>query len=535
MAATTMTLKRPVPSRVATVEEVKLGLRRGLFVQVFEEGRNLLIAQKNSPINGPMAVAAAAMGNQADSELYLTAARLSMEPDLPAQEWACEALHALNAGDYEQASTKATTASRAGTGGTIAPFILAQAAYAKRDFDAVIRHASAALELEPAMAPAHLFKGLALYGQGKRIEAFASLNSAANADPRDLRPRETAAQILAEAGRFDAAATVYRGILEISPGSVAIRVRLMWVLFNSGNLEGARTEAGLLLKADPNSADATYVLALVQARSRQYPDAIKSLGQLAKLKPESAQSFYQAGLVNLAAGQPANALKDLDRVAAFPAAKAGALAAKGVISHLTGDTAAAERLLTEALAGANSGLAERIHFHLGLVALGKRDWIIARREFAASGDYIANFHPELIDWARHYGSAPKGEAASISAGCLLLAENLFEPARDFFKRTTSPHLSDVLAMYLEASVAARQLQFDEAFRLLEKVTALQPGYWPAIYAIGEIHLSRQERDQAISFYLRVVEIDPANEPAKRRLEEVAKAKAETGPKPSSSK
>jgi tetratricopeptide (TPR) repeat protein len=152
-----------------------------------------------------------------------------------------------------------------------------------------------------------------------------------------------------------------------------------------------------------------------------------------------------------------------------------------------------------------------------------RDWPAAADHFARSGAFVVNFRPDLLPWAELHAGAAVGAPAQDSLGALLLSENLPELAEEAFARARAIHPRDPIALFLGASTAARRLAFDDALVLLDQLAGLEPAYWPARYAMGEIWLSKRDPKRAFDAYLRVLEADPDNERARERLDALSKA------------
>jgi tetratricopeptide (TPR) repeat protein len=308
----------------------------------------------------------------------------------------------------------------------------------------------------------------------------------------------------------------FREVLAVSPELIPVREKLAFVMWESGRMEEAVDQAKTVLKTKPESAS-RLVLARVDARFNRLPDALQHLTELVSRVPDSLEGYYLQGLCYAAQYKFKEARESFERAAGLAKSKSSFAAAVGIMDHLLGNPASAAKYLKQALDDANPAAKERIHFHLALVSLGEKRWAEAKTHFRESADFVVNLRSDELDWQKLYENAPAVGAARVSLGALLLAEKLPEAASAVFRNAQERNPSDVVALFLGANASAQRLAFDEALQRLEMVTRLQPHYWPAFYAIGEIHVSKKDYAQALPAYLRVIELDPVNLTAYLRL------------------
>ena len=105
--------------------------------------------------------------------------------------------------------------------------------------DAAERSFRRALELNPNLARAYLWRGGFLSSRGRHDEALASTRRALELDPLSLVVRAELAWQLYYARRYDEAAAECRAILELEPEFLPAEDNLKWILISAGRDEEA--------------------------------------------------------------------------------------------------------------------------------------------------------------------------------------------------------------------------------------------------------------------------------------------------------
>lgn len=508
----------PTPDRLATVDEVQSGFRRGLFIQVAEEGGRLLEREPEAAIKGPVAVALAAQGELENAVALLQAAAASDEPAHALHRSLLSALTFRSRADTNGEEKECLKAIQQDAAHPVAHLFLAEAAYQRKEYAEALQHTEKALTLEPKMAPAFLVRGMIFRAQQKTDEAFRNLNNASVLDPRDLRPRLAMAELAQALRNYELAARLYRETLALKPDMPTVRERFLTTLVESGQMAEARAEAARVLEESPNSAPARVAAARVQAWFDNLPEAVAHLRPVLKSSPaDAALAGYLTGLVELGAGNIEAARQALEKLQTSATFKGPALGVLGVLHHGEGRLPAAVKALEQAMVGAPAPVADRLRFHLGMVALDNKKWDEARKHLLSSGSFVINLEPGLIAFEKFYSAGPPKNAAQTSAGALFLAEKMPATAGRFFRKAAAGNGSDVLALYIGANAAAQRLEFDDASRQLKALLTVMPDYWPGHYAAGSVEISRQQLAPAIPHFAKVVEQTPQKEIAHLQL------------------
>lgn len=503
--------------KLATPEQVRDAFRRGLFIPVTEGGSTLLAAKTNAPIKGTLAVALATLGAFDKAEPLLKSAEAAKEPQARLHRILFEALIAEKAGKVDGLTNACMRAIREDFRHPVAYYLLAKSALDRKEFARAEKHANEALAFEPQMAPSMFLLGIARHGLNKREEAAQDLAKAMQMDPLDARPRLALGTLYAEAGAHAQAVGLFREVATMNPTMFIARERLGLSLLELGRTDEAVATAQEVLQSQPQSIQARYTLALAQLRAGKIEEAERELKLFTEAAPNASEGYYLTGLAKALRNRPQEAHASLAKALPLAAQRSGVLSAMATFHHLAGDLDEAAKGFQEALPGAQPGMTDRIHFQLGLLALDRKDWKKAHEWFQKSTKFVSNFRSDLLDYPSLFQAAPAKSLGSSSLGCLLLADLFLVASRDSFKKSLQSHPRDAVALLLGASASARMGDSPQALEWLAKLAALQPNYWPAHYALGDLYLNRRDWEKSEASLKRTIELDPLNEASYLRL------------------
>jgi tetratricopeptide (TPR) repeat protein len=168
--------------------------------------------------------------------------------------------------------------------------------------DAALRRFGAALEKAAEYAPALAGRGDALLAADRAVDALASFEAAAAADPdlvavrgriEVLRFRAVEAEVArarqaAEAKRYAEAQQAYERALAVSPESAFLRRELAAVQRETGRLDAALTNARRAVDLDPSDARAFVTLGEIHAARTEFVEALGAFERAESIEPNEA-------------------------------------------------------------------------------------------------------------------------------------------------------------------------------------------------------------------------------------------------------
>ena len=117
-----------------------------------------------------------------------------------------------------------------------------------------------------------------------------------------------------EAGRFAEAAESFRGILELAPDNLALRLRLGTTLFLAGDERGAAREFEVALRVSPDLPRAHFGLGVILDASGQHRDAIEKFSTALDLDPGYLEARLALAEALRVTGQIEESLPHYERV-----------------------------------------------------------------------------------------------------------------------------------------------------------------------------------------------------------------------------
>jgi protein O-GlcNAc transferase len=164
-----------------------------------------------------------------------------------------------------------------------------------RDWANAKRAFSAALEVNPEFAMAHLHLGIALQAT-QQPGALDELTKASQLAPQNAVIALQLGRALAAAGQDEQAIPILQHALEIDPGLTAATYQLGLALQRTGRLQDAIPLLQKAAAAEPKNAEVLTNLGMALCQAQQAKDAVPILQRAVALTPENA-----TGHQNLAA------------------------------------------------------------------------------------------------------------------------------------------------------------------------------------------------------------------------------------------
>ena len=157
----------------------------------------------------------------------------------------------------------------------------------------------------------------ALAQMGTRTnDQIAALKKCVTLTPNNPEYRTELAEVLVDAGKFDEAEIVFRGLVAQNPNSAETQARLGGFLVNS-RTNGNYAEAAALLnrahKADPRHAYTRYCLGTLALKQGRAAEAVPLLREAAQASPHLQEPWYLLARAYTAVGKTAEAQEALRR------------------------------------------------------------------------------------------------------------------------------------------------------------------------------------------------------------------------------
>ncbi len=194
--------------------------------------------------------------------------------------------------------------------------------YSQREYEAAVKFAKRALEVDPNFAGALNILGYNLAGMHQYEQAIPYLKRYVELEPNDANPRDSLAEILQKAGRLEESMAEYREALKLDPKFYSSQLGLGDVYALLGKQDRAREEyaKALPLALTPSDRlDCQIQSAIAYAREGNAKQARVELAAVlaaaAKLQLNDYRSIVQQDLA-LLAESPAAAFQHLDKAEA---------------------------------------------------------------------------------------------------------------------------------------------------------------------------------------------------------------------------
>ncbi|MFN8062920.1 MAG: tetratricopeptide repeat protein [Vicinamibacterales bacterium] len=136
----------------------------------------------------------------------------------------------------------------------------------KGDVEKSLLHANRAVALSPQLSRAHEARGLALWRQGNRDSAVASMTGAIRYDPRNLQARVWLGYLLMERNDWANAAGQFEFAARRNPVMTQAFVGLGLARLNAGQLDAAESALARAATLDPRSRQVAEARAMLEQR-----------------------------------------------------------------------------------------------------------------------------------------------------------------------------------------------------------------------------------------------------------------------------
>jgi tetratricopeptide (TPR) repeat protein len=352
------------------------------------------------------------------------------------------------------------------------------------------------------------------------------LESAAEAEPRDLELAFALASESLALGEADAASGLFARIVRERPIAQS-HVLIGRAYRDFGVYDRARVELLAALAQDRAVRRAHYYLGTVAVKEKGLgglDEAIAQFGAELKIAPGDPLASLELGVALVESQRPAEALPALETAARSGPAQSRTLAYLGRAQLRLDRPAEAAATLERALRlareqGANAAALLPIHLQLGqaLARLGRSDeaavHIAESQRLSAEGtvaerDQLARY---MADSSDPDGSAPAG----LSLGETVALKSLPKARRDELRREA---VTAVAATYLNLGVLQAQAErFAAAAELFESAAAVDPDFPRVQSSLGVAYFNARLFDKATGPLARALAAQPGDAGLKRML------------------
>lgn len=178
------------------------------------------------------------------------------------------------------------------------------------DREAAVRHARAALDLEPDDPGARVAYENALVDAGDTGSVRAQAEAALAADPGDVAARVRLAELLDSEGRTDEAVRELGRAVEESPRDVELRYLYGQLLGKAERLREAMEQFAAVVTLDPRHVEAHRILAEAAVRSDELGAAWGHYRAILEVEPRDTEALYGAARIGAAAGRLEEAIEN---------------------------------------------------------------------------------------------------------------------------------------------------------------------------------------------------------------------------------
>jgi tetratricopeptide (TPR) repeat protein len=264
----------------------QIALRRGKAEEALEFARHPLKTNPNDlQANLIAAQAETARGRMDEAAKYYEAI-LSVNPKITAANLALAQVQ-LARGNAREASRYAGAALREDPKLPGAYLVLGNVAVGERRYDEAVQHFQRVLEVQKSDAAAYAGLAYAYWRKGQRNQAVTAYRHAIELAPKDPRPKNNLAWLLADdAAHRDEALRLAQEAVSASPRNGSFVDTLGWVYYQQGNLTAAEQQFQLAVELLPKEAMAQYHLGLVAHKQGRTVEAMSALKRALLINPQ---------------------------------------------------------------------------------------------------------------------------------------------------------------------------------------------------------------------------------------------------------
>lgn len=344
-------------------------------------------------------------------------------------------------------------------------------------------------------------------------------------------------------GREDEALTTLNQILTDAPEYVRARYRLGKIMLDRREYAEVRKQVEILLSINDRDTEALMLRAQADLQENKTEDAVKDLEEILKKQPNQKDALFYMTQARLALGQNDQALAFIGDLEKYHPAFLKTKLLKIQLSFATGKAENALRLSNELIDQAKKTFPNEETDAQGLMELQVRALSSRGLAFLELGK-IAEAKTDLQEIVK---LSPSSSAALVNYAKIPLAENNLAEALSYYERALTADNKNFDALSGAVSVLVKQKQPAQAHGKIDKaiqenagknttVAALQylkstvftaegnqtaaedtlkqsmtsdENYLPAYSAYASILASRNETDEAVGQYRKIIDKKPS--------------------------
>ena len=351
------------------------------------------------------------------------------------------------------------------------------------------RHLRLVLELDPDHVKARVALAKALRSRGKKDQALDTLREAFDRSSGDARVGDLLVRRLLEAGDRDGAVALL-GLLDRDDLSAGTRLSFGDLYLQLGELALAMSVADSVLAGHPVSGQARLLKANVLAEMSRWDEAVALLLEVAPERNAFPECRARAAELLAKRGNYPAAVRAVEEALSSRPRDIDLVIAHARVEELGGHIARAREIYGAAVAARPS--------HAGLLyALAAFEDRQGRPDRAVSiMERVLEAEPDNVNALNFIGFSLADRNID-----LIRAERLLSRALD--SRPGDAYILDSYGWLL-----FRQKRFNEARTALEQAARLVPREPEILWHLGELHLSRDNRAQALELFERARTLGP---------------------------
>ncbi len=220
----------------------------------------------------------------------------------------------------------------------IAPlFAQAMFLYEKKYYDAAIESYRQVLQLNPNLAEAYIFRGMAYGGKGNLDRAIQDFNQAISLDPNLAEAYNNRGAAYHDKGNLDGAIQDFNQAISINPKLAIVYNNRGTAYDDKGDFDRATQDYNQAISLSPKDATPYYNRGNVFYKKGDFDRAIQGFSQAISLNQNYAKAYNNRGIAYLAKGDFFRAIQDYNQVILLNPKFAEAYFDRGVAYALKGD------------------------------------------------------------------------------------------------------------------------------------------------------------------------------------------------------
>lgn len=359
--------------------------------------------------------------------------------------------------------------------------------------DAIIHHQKA-LQIHPNSAEICNNLANAFNRKGDIDQAIAFYSKALKLDPTMHETPYNLGLLHVKKGNLDTAVELYRQSLALNPDDAEVHNALGLALMLKGNEEKAIDHFQQALKIDDTYVDAHCNLANVLKDKNKTDAALTHYYKALSVKPESKQIHYNIGVILTQLGKTKKAIHHFSKTVELDP---NFLEARIYLAQLYKDTAQNDKLVKQyyKILQIKPDFAE-IHYYLG--------YILAK--------YYQKIDKALFHFSEAHRLKPDFKEAKTSHDNLLKTKKQLTEIISKITEILKRNPQNPFLHYKLGQAYHKIGKKNEAASEYKKALSIDEKFLPALNRLAEQYSESENYDEAIAYYKKIAQYNPAIEP-----------------------